>query len=387
MRPILRIILLLSLFGSLVLLSSCDKESPQEETFSNTALDSLLIELSVNLLGQTGTIEDGLIPFDSNSSSPLLVSGPTDIDTRWAANERIDLVFEVDAAIEEVYFTISGADTYYSFTNPPTEIPGQTQAVSLIFHVPAEGPGNTYCLSISVKDNEQRLSNRRDVCIRFLDEAPEDRLIYVIDSAPNSILSTFNFNTSQIVEIGPTGFEILDIAFVGNDLYGVTASSELINIDPVTGESNILGPLETSAVYALESNRSSLYGLTASGSFMNINRETGETTLVSEIGSGITSTGDLSYQFFLEKFYGTVNIEGSINDQFIAINSENGATEFIGDTGFNDILGMALVRNQFYGLTKDGKIIILERITGRGTLVEIIDDFCVGGAAVVPESI
>jgi hypothetical protein len=342
-------------------------------------LDEVLEALTISIEGEEGVLYTGDIPFSDTNEYPKIISYPDVIDTALSSIERIDLVFQIVDRIEEIYFTISGASGHYAFSRTGNDTVAETESVSLTINIPSSLSVENFCANICVKDANESLSAIAEVCMIIGEEA-EGRIIYFADFSSNSTLSTLNFDTGEVIDIGQTGYQLTDIAFIGDELYGVTFSN-LISIDINTGIGTPIGNIGVGGVNALEGSENILYAGTTGGAFLTIDPGTGEGNVIDQFGLGATSSGDLVFDGNNEFLYGSLSVPGSSTDELVTINPDSGFTEFIGETGFNAVYGLALFRNQLLGLTYGGEFIIIDQETGVGTLIENTDAFSAGGAA------
>jgi hypothetical protein len=346
-----------------------------------------LNDLTVSLGDQKGAFVQGSIPYSQDSSSAVVTSAPDMVKTNASSKERIDLVYAVDSSIEEIYFSMSEEDGHISFSKEQmasalATSTAQTEAVSLIVEIPELADNSDFCTTISVKTANQMLSDLTEVCFSVDEQNASNRVVYFADHSANSNLSTLNFDTGEVVDIGATGYALTDIAFFGDELYGVTFT-QLISIDLETGEGAVVGNIGINNVNGLEGGEYLLYAGTTDGEFLSIDPQTGEGTIIDFFGSGATSSGDLVLNEDNDFLYGSLEIPGSATDAIAKIDRITGATEIMGDTGFDEVWGLALFRSQLLGLTTDGELIIIDRTRGNGTLIENTDSFNAGGAAAV----
>ena len=351
---------------------------------SNTSLsaDEILSELTFQLKGNEGSFIEGDVPFDNTSIFPSIISSPDVVETNISSTERIELVFGTEAIIEEVYLTVAGASGYYSFTKNDGAQNADTESVSISVGVPSAIQDNSFCMNISVKDSNQSLSRKVEICFSVSDENEANRVIYFADFSSNSTLSTLNFDTGQVTNIGPTGYQLTDIAFLGDELYGVSFT-DLIKINLETGVGTLVGNIGSSGVNALEGDADILYAGTTAGEFLTINPITGYGTPIGYFGSGASSSGDFVFDGNMELIFASLIVPGSLTDELALIHPENGLTSFVGETGFSQVYGLAFFRNQLLGLTSNGELIIIDTSTGVGTLVNNTQAFSAGGAAAV----
>lgn len=376
------------LFGVLLaifVLTACNNDDTNDLAPTDTELaDQLLKDLAITVNDNSGELLTGELPGNVGIGAPVLISRPDMIKTKVGITERIDLVFEISSELEEVYFSLPNATEYFSFAKDNSSGTGQREAVSFKFVIPDQVDEQTFCVNLSAKDASQNISAPVQICLSVKEEEAEGRIIYFADYPGDSMLSTLDFNTGEVADIGPTGFTLGDIAFLNNQLYGVTPDSYLIRIDPETGLGEEIGYIGFENVNALEGGQDMLYGATyTTGEFISIDPSTGAGTAIGTYESGARSSGDLVFESEYEFLYGTVFIPGIPKDQLIKIDHTTGSAEFLGNTGFSAIYGLAIFRDQLLGLTISGDFLIIDTETGEATQIERTDVFSAGGAAAV----
>ena len=364
---------------------SCNEEKEIAPDLSFNSNPGVVLEsLTISMNGEKGDLKMGAIPHSKTNLYPSLLSAPESFKSSSTSLERIDLVFEIDSEIEEVYFSIYGALQHYAFYNTDEPRGLGTQAVSLTMNMPASVSGDSFCALISVKDANQFISDVAEICIEMVDAPVKGRKIYFADFATNSRLATLDFNSGEVETIGYTGFSLSDIAFLGDKLYGVTLRSELIAIDLNSGEGKLIGKIGVSKINALEGRDNLLYGASGSGEFLSINPVTAKGSVIDVFDSSMYSSGDLVFDKNNEFLYGTLVVpNASFTNHLALINPTTGETTIVGDTEFRFVWGLALFRNQLLGLTGRGEFIIIDPYTGKGTLVENTEAFSAGGAAAI----
>lgn len=349
--------------------------------------DNTVFELN----GLVGEYQIGAMPASEGSATPALISSPDSVDTTGGRVDRIDIVFSVDSDLGEVYVGVVGADGYYVFSEPAGTKTDNLEAVSLTVDVPENIENGQYCLSVGAKDGEQQIADAAEVCLTITDTPEPQREIYFANFDDDSTLSTLNFDSGSVASIGATGFQLTDLAFSGQVLYGVTFT-QLIKIDPETGAGELLGEIGVSGVNALESIDGVLYGATMSGELLTIDPNNGQGELIGQYPPGALSSGDLVYNPASQRLYGTVKVGDSPADQITAIDQlalidpVTGDVELLGETGFYNVYGLAIMRGQLLGLTDGGEYIVIDTNTGVGALIERTPALSASGAAAKPRS-
>ena len=212
----------------------------------------------------------------------------------------------------------------------------------------------------------------------ILDVAPAGRFLahsssslYQIDPAAPS--STY---------IGDIGFSVTDIAVTNdNMLWGITYDS-LLSINYCTGVGRVIGDVgTTSTLNALVAAPDGyLFGADYDGDVWRIDPSTGAGTRIGNYGIGLHSSGDLAWGPD-GLLYGTVYVVWSPNNLLISVDPVTGGAIVIGDIGFPQVYGLAVISGILYGLTDAGQLITIDRSTARGTLVGTIGSSYWGAAS------
>jgi len=348
-----------------------------------TKADEILDALTILVNGEEGLLTQGALPSASAKTFPAVASFPDLIKTTKLSKERIDLVFDIDSNIKEIYFTIDGASEYYTFTKNEGSTGDSTESVSITIDIPETIDNGSFSTTISVKDENEFVSETVVVNTVVDEEEAQKRVIHFADYSYNSTLSTLDFDSGEVINIGSIGHKLTDIAFFNGQLYGISATSKLISIDLATGEGTVIGNTGVPNVNALEGSETVLYGATRNGQFIAIDPTTAEGTVISSFDLNAFSSGDLVFDKNNEFLYGSLVVPGSSTDQIVTIDPTTGATNFLGETGYNEVWGLAFFRNQLIGLTRNGEFIIIDPKTGKGTFIENTEAFSAGGAAAI----
>jgi hypothetical protein len=125
-----------------------------------------------------------------------------------------------------------------------------------------------------------------------------------------------------------------------------------------------------------------LIGATQEGQWYAVNPSTGATRLTGTYGEAIGSSGDLAFIRDVGT-YATVKHPDYATDGLATIDPETGAATVIGETGFQDIWGVAYWAGEVFGFTSNGEFLRIDVDTGEGTLVESSDQ-SFWGAGVTP---
>jgi len=330
------------------------------------------------------------LPFSEENEFPSVISSPDVVITDQTSNERVDVIFSVDSALDELYVTVEGADEYLAFliqeeqsasSMSNSTSSANTEAVSFGIELTEEVQEGNFCLVLSAMDKTGLLSEKVQVCFTISnDEQGNDRTIYFADFSSNSVLSTLDFDTGEVANIGSVGYELTDIALYEGRLYGVTFT-KLLEIDLATGEGQLIGDIGYNRVNALEGGANGLYAGTQDSEVILVDVETGAGDVIGTLDDSAYTSGDFVFNADDSVLYGSVVLPGYDNDYLVTINPETGESTLVGDIGFDQVYGLAFFRDQLLGLTDAGEFIIIDPNTGLGTLVDNTEAFSAGGAA------
>lgn len=176
----------------------------------------------------------------------------------------------------------------------------------------------------------------------------------------------------------PTGYtteQMTDIALdeeghmVGVSFYHVFA------VDKDTALCTHLAPLSgtgfngLSWVEGVDPGVPTLVGVNQTGSYVTIDPATGVSTTVGAYGGGYGSSGDLVFVRGAGAFATATNLSYA-SDVLVEIDPSSGVATLIGETGFQDIWGLAFWGGEVFGFTDSGEFLLIDTTTGQGTLVE-----------------
>ena len=235
------------------------------------------------------------------------------------------------------------------------------------------------------KGNDQQLSSIDNSSATYINLMNR---LYSHSFTSNSALYVVDPENGSTTLLGYTGIaDITDIAFSKNNiLYGITFS-DLIYIDPYTGTGRIIGNLGFSNFNSLVTSPNGIIYSASydDGKFIRIDENTGKGTLIGYYGPGLTSSGDLIFDSS-GNLYATIKRSGYSNDWLAVVDPNTGTvTELKGDTGFQNIWGLSIRDEIFYGVTYSGQLIQIDPQTGSGTLIGTSGGIAHGGLTTTPK--
>jgi hypothetical protein len=205
----------------------------------------------------------------------------------------------------------------------------------------------------------------------------------VIYAHSNSDLYTVDPDTLQISHVGPFIWPASIVDDVMTDIAvdhdgNITGVSfdKVYSVDhltvmctylaPLTEQFNGLSYVPSMAIDGTPGN-DVLVGATLAGDLWRVDPTTGATTLIGNYNGGFTSSGDI----VSVDGFGTVATAKSTgqNDVLVRIDPTSGTATLIGDTGFIDIWGLGYWKNKIYGFLSTDQFVIIDPMTGAGTLV------------------
>ena len=200
--------------------------------------------------------------------------------------------------------------------------------------------------------------------------------LYACNFRENSRLYTIDPATGDEKEVGKIGEETTDIAFVGNQLYGLSFDS-LFEIDPLTGEASAALPHgieQLNALVAIPNDTTGFYAMAAIAAdttkgapFVRVDRSSGRASVIGHLGKGLSSAGDLV--FVNGKLYATLNSEDTDTTCWVSIDPKSGKATLISDTTIEGIWGLEVRNGKLFGATKLGWVLTIDPSTGGSTMI------------------
>lgn len=191
---------------------------------------------------------------------------------------------------------------------------------------------------------------------------------------------------AQIGTVTNTGSSLRfnDVALSNDDqLFILKDSRQLYSIEPESGSSSLIGNFGAGAeIRALEFLPNNvLYGAGTSNLY-TIDPQSGFESPVGNFNWDSNAGGDLVFDFAKNQFL-------FATDGRLFSVSLTGETTYIGDIGFSDVFGLSFEGNTLVGFTGDRKRIIIDPITGAGTLDRNLTGFSgqITGATSIQPSI
>lgn len=186
--------------------------------------------------------------------------------------------------------------------------------------------------------------------------------VLIGDNAGNLIDLDVTTNTSTL--IGNGGVVMFDIAMdpLSGNLYGVSGSGYLYNINYTNGAVTAIG--YTGGVNGLTFNNSGTLFGTGGSRLYTINTTTGSSSLVGN--TGYSSSGDIAFDNSGTLF---MSATGSGGDLLVTLDPNTGAGTLLGNTGYAGVYGLNYSNSTLYGFTLGGATLALDRLTGAGTFI------------------
>lgn len=211
---------------------------------------------------------------------------------------------------------------------------------------------------------------------------PHPNTVYAATFEGNSKLYRLEPKSGRIIEVGPTGAQLTDLAFGRKALYGL-AFGDLYQLDPATGASTHIGALGVTGANALTVQHASgtLYGASTTGAVFTIDPSSGAATTIGSMGSGLASAGDLA--FLNNHLYATVTGPGSSTTLLATIDPATGVATVLGPTGFQNVFGLVASRGHLWGATLGGALVSISKRTGAAQTVWTVG-LPVGGLTAPP---
>jgi hypothetical protein len=213
------------------------------------------------------------------------------------------------------------------------------------------------------------------------------------------VVNTFNSGkvgyidpvTGQFTQIAVLSGSITDVAVDSDGTIFAISFNQLYRINRSNGTALLIGTLGASSFNALEfSTDGRLWGISES-SLYQINPRTAQTTFIFNLG--FTSSGDLAFDGLNNRFFAVGENSFSGNDFLYSIqlssssNTVTGVAQ-IGNIGYSDVWGLALVGRTLYGYTSSRQEIVINTSTGVGSFSKNLNGLVgddVGGADDYPD--
>jgi hypothetical protein len=168
-------------------------------------------------------------------------------------------------------------------------------------------------------------------------------------------------------------------------IIGVTFN-EVLRIDPATAECTTLAPLVGRSLFNglswVTQGSSELLVATASdGTVSRVDPMTGAVSPIGMMGQGVGSSGDL---VSVAKFgtLATVKTPTGQSDWLASLDPATGQATLIGAIGFRDVLGIGFWKDRVFGFTQGGQFILIDPMTGVGTMASQMPGISWWGAGV-----
>jgi len=187
-------------------------------------------------------------------------------------------------------------------------------------------------------------------------------------------LYTLDETNGAATLVGNTGVTLTDIAFAGSTLYGVSFSN-LYTVNPDTGASTFkvsLGNYNPTNALTASLDGSKLWAVRYdTGLVYTIDPSTNTFTTIGAYGSGLTSAGDLAFDFATGTLYGAVTGGTAGSNFYVAtVNTGTGAATLLGShTGFSGVFGLSFLNGTLYAVTDQGDLATINLGTGVATSV------------------
>ncbi|QGP90648.1 hypothetical protein GKZ92_23360 (plasmid) [Gordonia sp. 135] len=212
-----------------------------------------------------------------------------------------------------------------------------------------------------------------------------DELTFSVTPAGSTYVSTYGGvsvvdpTTGEATEMSSVNVSLTDIAFVGDQLYGISFTT-LYKLDPASGKTEPIAELEAGGANSLISDGKILYAATLHGDLLTIDPEKGVTKSTS-MGSEVTSSGDL---VITEGTSALMTATGDDGDVLMSVDLASGQARVIGPLGVSQVYGLGIVDGELLAITEGGDILTVDAETGTSRPTGQTVDARVSGLAVAP---
>ncbi|MCA1990576.1 MAG: hypothetical protein LDL41_00800, partial [Coleofasciculus sp. S288] len=210
---------------------------------------------------------------------------------------------------------------------------------------------------------------------------PPSGAVYVQDYVDNKLSNLYrlDLSTGKATLIGAIATEVFDIACVGSHLYGLDRKDggqtmQLIEIDPETGESTVIGDIGFAVTgLAYNRQRQTLYALAAK-QLIAIDLKTGKGTVAVTVKCQDDNCGEVTFDRNGRAYITLIGYDKK--KRLATCDLYSGAINILGDTGYPNLTSMEFLGDVLYGVTgnffnlgRDGQVIQIDTTTGAGTLI------------------
>lgn len=212
-----------------------------------------------------------------------------------------------------------------------------------------------------------------------------DELTFSVTPAGSTYVSTYGGvsvvdpTTGEATEMSSVNVSLTDIAFVGDQLYGISFTT-LYKLDPASGKTEPIAELEAGGANSLISDGKILYAATLHGDLLTIDPAKGVTKSTS-MGSEVTSSGDL---VITEGTSALMTATGDDGDVLMSVDLASGQARVIGPLGVSQVYGLGIVDGELLAITEGGDILTVDAETGTSRPTGQTVDARVSGLAVAP---
>ncbi|WP_435084737.1 hypothetical protein [Gordonia hongkongensis] len=212
-----------------------------------------------------------------------------------------------------------------------------------------------------------------------------NELTFSVTPAGSTYVSTYGGvsvvdpTTGEATEMSSVNVSLTDIAFVGDQLYGISFTT-LYKLDPASGKTEPIAELEAGGANSLISDGKILYAATLHGDLLTIDPAKGVTKSTS-MGSEVTSSGDL---VITEGTSALMTATGDDGDVLMSVDLASGQARVIGPLGVSQVYGLGIVDGELLAITEGGDILTVDAETGTSRPTGQTVDARVSGLAVAP---
>ena len=202
--------------------------------------------------------------------------------------------------------------------------------------------------------------------------AHSDSALYTVD--PDSLQVTL---IGEFLWSEDAPFDSMtDIAIDGAGHMVGISFDHVYAINPATAEVTYLADLDRSfngmsfiSTSEMDGAGEILVAAALDGSFYRLDPVTGQSTSIGTYGADMASSGDIvSVAGF--GTVATVTRVDATTDWLVRVDPSTGAATPIGDTGVTGIWGLGFWGSEIYGFTSSNQFVLLDRQTGRASVVE-----------------
>jgi hypothetical protein len=211
------------------------------------------------------------------------------------------------------------------------------------------------------------------ICLSYAGFASaQSEWLYGVDNEEFFRIDPATGQTTLIGVVFNRTLTLSDVAIAPDGSIYASTSESLLRLDLATGIATRVGFFNLlNAVNALTFDSAGrLFGATRTGALVEIDPRTAQARLIGDFGTSLFSGGDIAFAPDGSLF------AISASNLLLRISTANGRATVVGDTGFEDVEGIAFgADGRLYGSARGATLITIDPARGTGTPVAVFSNF------------